>query len=236
MRQSIIFTVSKEEFQKIVDNSSSILDIMKFFNLSLKGSGTYKTIYRRIKQDSIDLQKFKNNVLNLRKNILSSLHKKATIPIEELLVEGKSKNNCNLKKRLIQSGLIENKCSICGNNGFWMGSPISLDLDHVNGNHEDNTLSNLRILCPNCHRQTKNFGSKNSRQIKIERPIKVKKVRDIKTKFIVSKEELQNLIEKYPLTKIGKMFNVSDNAIKKRCKKLDIDLSVSPFRKNKTGA
>lgn len=41
-------------------------------------------------------------------------------------------------------------------------------------------------------------------------------------KFEISKEDLENLIGKMPLTKIGEMFGVSDNAIKKRAKKLGI--------------
>ena len=45
-----------------------------------------------------------------------------------------------------------------------------------------------------------------------------------KRKFEVSKEELESLIKEKPMTEIGKMFGVSDNAIKKRCKKLGIEL------------
>lgn len=47
-------------------------------------------------------------------------------------------------------------------------------------------------------------------------------------KFEVSKEELEKLVSQYPMTTIGKMFGVSDNAIRKRCKKLDVD-----FKKKK---
>jgi hypothetical protein len=36
------------------------------------------------------------------------------------------------------------------------------------------------------------------------------------------------LVSQYPMTTIGKMFGVSDNAIRKRCKKLDVD-----FKKKK---
>lgn len=43
-------------------------------------------------------------------------------------------------------------------------------------------------------------------------------------KFEVTKEELQQLVNEMPLLRIGKKFGVSDNAIKKRCKKLGIDL------------
>lgn len=46
-----------------------------------------------------------------------------------------------------------------------MGKSISLELHHINGNHYDNRLENLQIVCPNCHSQTeghRNKGKKNS--------------------------------------------------------------------------
>ena len=47
-----------------------------------------------------------------------------------------------------------------------------------------------------------------------------------KKKFEITKEDLEMLIweEKLPYTKIGEMFGVSDNAIRKRAKKLGIEL------------
>lgn len=40
----------------------------------------------------------------------------------------------------------------------WMGKPIPLELHHKDGNHYNNDLSNLEILCPNCHAQTDNYS------------------------------------------------------------------------------
>ena len=33
----------------------------------------------------------------------------------------------------------------------WMGLRITLELDHIDGNNQNNVRSNLRCLCPNCH-------------------------------------------------------------------------------------
>lgn len=67
--------------------------------------------------------------------------------------------NCKFAKRyLIEIG--NNTCSIC-NGSEWQGHPMPLTLDHINGNSEDNTLTNLRVICPNCDRFTPFFGAKN---------------------------------------------------------------------------
>lgn len=52
------------------------------------------------------------------------------------------------------------KCSNCGISE-WQGKPITLELEHKDGNYENNILSNVCLLCPNCHSQTNTFKIKN---------------------------------------------------------------------------
>jgi hypothetical protein len=53
-----------------------------------------------------------------------------------------------------------NKCFNCKNDQ-WMGKPITVEADHIDGNSENNILDNLRLLCPNCHAQTDTYRTKN---------------------------------------------------------------------------
>lgn len=74
--------------------------------------------------------------------------------------EYKSKyiDNTSLKKYLVfKKG---SKCEICGLSK-WRDSDIPLDVHHINGDCRDNNLSNLKLVCKNCHALTDTYGSRN---------------------------------------------------------------------------
>lgn len=76
------------------------------------------------------------------------------------LIAAPSVRRTLLRDRLVREGFLEFKCAFCGID-FWRGQPLSLELDHINGNKHDNRLENLRILCPNCHSQTETYSGRN---------------------------------------------------------------------------
>jgi HNH endonuclease len=82
--------------------------------------------------------------------------------LEELLVANQPRNRYNIKLRLLAAGIKESRCEECGIEQ-WRDADLSLSLHHINGDLHDNRLENLQLLCPNCHSQTPNFGSKNKR-------------------------------------------------------------------------
>lgn len=81
------------------------------------------------------------------------------IPYEIYIKEGVVQSN-KLRKKLIREGLKQEVCESCGNYE-WMGKPIPLEVHHVDGDKSNNQLSNLQILCPNCHALTSTYRGKN---------------------------------------------------------------------------
>ena len=79
-------------------------------------------------------------------------------------IEGKSKaiaTSSAIRKKLIKYNILKNVCNICGCDPIWNGKELILQLDHIDGNHHNNKLENLQIICPNCHSQTSTFCGKN---------------------------------------------------------------------------
>lgn len=63
-------------------------------------------------------------------------------------------------------------CEKCSNEGVHMGESLTLQLDHIDGNSDNNLPSNLRFLCPNCHSQTPTFCFKGRQNKNTKREMK----------------------------------------------------------------
>jgi Zn finger protein HypA/HybF involved in hydrogenase expression len=236
-KRSKIWKLTKEEIQNALDSLNSYTEILEKFNLN-PYSGMRNTFMSRIKDEGYDLSKFEKNSNEYRKSIcIGKFSKDNKKDLSSILTENSSYSRVHLKKRLVSENILENKCSECSIYDVWNNKPISLQLDHINGIRNDNRIKNLRLLCPNCHSQTHTFSGRNLPLINkcLECNCRIKKQNDrckkcsserngIKSrKFEISKEELTTLIKQYPMTKVGEILGVSDNAIRKRCKRLEID-------------
>lgn len=192
-------------------------------------------------------------------------HRKGIKRPTERVNVGKYLNNntivraSTLRKKLIESGLKEERCECCGNTE-WMGRKIPLELHHINMNHYDNRLENLQILCSNCHSLAHNYSNGEGKtpskvdkkylrehignsKIKSFCPICGKETKTSRQKFCScecakkasekftpSKKELIGKIKELKsYVQVGKFYGVTDNAIKKRCKREGIYEEIKKY-------
>jgi len=231
MVSSPVWRCSDDDFTKIVSQSKTYKDILSNFGLLNRGENSIP-VKNRIKK--LGIQFISSGPVLSRKK-----------PLECYLIKGSTLTGVS-KKRLVSEGLLENKCSECGLGPVWQGKPISLHVDHINGDPTDNRISNLRILCPNCHSQTTTYCGKNTRKVPVKLCLKCKSVIYKKNKSDLclkcfnenkkvdpstkrkiqwpEKEELERMVCSAPMTTVAKRLGVSDNAVKKRAKALGINL------------
>lgn len=139
-----------------VENSKSIANVLRLVGLKDKG-GNYRTMKKFISDNNIDITHFTGQGHNVGENYIRI---NEIIPIEYYLVDGLMYSSPRLKQRLINEGIKEHKCENC-NLDMWLGKKIPLELHHIDGNHFNNQLDNIQILCPNCHADTPNYRGNN---------------------------------------------------------------------------
>jgi 5-methylcytosine-specific restriction endonuclease McrA len=91
-----------------------------------------------IEEHKIDISHFKRGASTCQR------------PIESYLSNEYPIGSDSLRRRLIKEGLKQRVCERCDERE-WLGEPIPLELHHVDGDHSNNVLTNLQILCRNCH-------------------------------------------------------------------------------------
>ncbi len=143
--------VSDAELILVSKDADGLNDLLRILGLPIRG-GARRTIKKRLSRLGIAVKRYAGRSM------------RSKIPLDKILVELSNYHPGHLKPRLLKEGLLEEKCGICGLEPEWNGKRLVLQLDHINGNRYDNRIHNLRLVCPNCHSQTKTFGQKRSRK------------------------------------------------------------------------
>lgn len=273
--------IAEKEFEELIKKylpvSNSINDLCS--KLGLRGtSGYYLKILETIRKNRLSTEHF-GTILKKRNIKIDSKGKFAPLSDEEFFSNGTKRNGESIVKRLISNKYREYKCENCGINE-WDGKPLRLQVHHVNGDHNDNRIENIQLLCPNCHAQTDTYARNNITNVnsfkitnRIDEilnglestfePMDIEEVRNgilppkekkycqlcgkkiigdgekycsyecaekARRKFEVTSEQLiKDFKEIKSFTGVGKKYNVSDNAIKRRTKKLGIYDEIRQF-------
>lgn len=241
------FRFTTQDFINSVNSSTSKAGTLKMLGLVPNGAN-YLMFKKRVRALNLDTSHFlgAGHLKNKKHNWSPK------IPLEQVLVQESTYSTGTLKKRLIKEGHLLYSCYEC-NIDSWRGKPLSLQIDHINGINDDHRLENLRLLCPNCHSQTSTFAGKNisatHRKPEVVNLPKVTRQPKIKTcpscSYIINRksksclkchaksnekiiwperEEIHRLVWEIGKSQLAKTLGVSDNAVAKRCKHLNIEM------------
>jgi hypothetical protein len=145
-------TWTDDDLRAVVAASMTLSQVLRALGYKPSG-GMHRLVAKKIVNLGIDTSHFLGRSWNRGQRRPSP----SRIPLQQILVRNSTyTNTARLRRRLVAEGLKPAHCERCELDS-WLGEPLPLALDHVNGDHADNRLENLRILCPNCHALTETW-------------------------------------------------------------------------------
>ncbi|MGH7158056.1 MAG: HNH endonuclease signature motif containing protein [Candidatus Saccharimonadales bacterium] len=135
-----------EQLVEAVKASRSYRNVIKLLGL-IPAGGNYAQVQFHIEALNLDTSHF----TGMGWNRGTTYHTTTRPALESLLTLDSRVQSFKLKKRLLEEGIKLPKCELCDWAERSLDGRIPVELDHINGDHYDNRLENLRILCPNCH-------------------------------------------------------------------------------------
>lgn len=137
---------SDSQLRTAVKTSRSMRSVIQKLGL-IPAGGNYAHITGKIRTLNLDTVHFTGQ------GWLKGIQRPYTTgrSLKEVLKRSTVVSSFKLKRRLYNAGLKTIKCEECGWAKKSEDGRIPLELDHINGDHQDNRIGNLRVLCPNCH-------------------------------------------------------------------------------------
>lgn len=147
---------TREMLEEAVRQCVNFAEVMRYFGLKPNG-GHHTHLSRRIKALGIDTSHFTGRP----RTTAYTPHNRHEW--HSLLVE-KPVGSRRVKPHQLRRALVEHGrpylCASCGIASEWNGMPLTLHVDHIDGNPNDSRPENVRFLCPNCHSQTPTWAGR----------------------------------------------------------------------------
>lgn len=181
--KKIEYNIKKEILEDVIKKSRYWAEV--FRNLGINNKfGNYQSLKNYVKDLNIDYSHF-NKITRLE--AINLRLKEIKFTFEELFTNNSRFCNNILKKYIYQNNLFIIECNFCKQGEIWRGKQMSLILDHIDGKKNNNEITNLRLLCPNCNSTLDTHCGKNrkNKTIKYEKQFLINNIRqEKKEKFI----------------------------------------------------
>ncbi|MHA5049880.1 HNH endonuclease signature motif containing protein [Streptomyces sp. SD15] len=155
---------TREILQAAVSASMNMSEVLRRLGLEVVG-GHHTHISRRIKAYDIDISHFAPVVRTENMRFNQRRRSAEEILIEQTSAHSRRVPSSRLKRAMRELG-VEERCALCGIEPVWLGEPLPLEVDHLDGNWRNNRVENLRLLCPNCHSTTDSYRGRNKKRVR----------------------------------------------------------------------
>ena len=142
---------SKEELEKIVSEVYSFRELAKRLGYKQDGGNTMQSLHKMVDELNLDISHFTGQGWNKDKPDLTAFY------------YGSNKKNGSTTLKALISIRGYRKCEACGITE-WQNQEVPLQVHHINGEHQDNRLENLMMICPNYHALTDSFCKPKSKR------------------------------------------------------------------------
>ncbi|MFD8422317.1 HNH endonuclease [Streptomyces sp. NPDC059466] len=142
--------IPEDRLRDLVEHCTSYADVMRGLGLEVNDTN-HRRIRRAVTRIGLGTSHFKRRSWGRPADPAPA--ERASKVLAVLPEAAGRTNRTQLHRALTEIG-VPYLCVTCGNTGEWLGRPITLQIDHVDGNWRDNRRENLRYLCPNCHALT----------------------------------------------------------------------------------
>ncbi|MGV9941989.1 HNH endonuclease signature motif containing protein [Streptomyces sp. NPDC003401] len=151
--------IPEDELRSLVETSTSYADVMRGLGMDVDDTN-HRRVRRAVSRLGLDTGHFERRSWGRpERPVRPAIAPRVLVVLPE---QAGRTNRDRLHRALTEVG-VPYACAECGNTGAWRGRPITLQIDHVNGNWRDNRRENLRYLCPNCHSLTETWCRRKSR-------------------------------------------------------------------------
>ena len=139
---------TRQEIEQFVKESSSYAQLARKigYDDTSKNGSAYRVVHEMIDSFSLDTSHFKGQGWN-----------KDNFDYSRFTYGKKIKSSQAIDAIIALRG---HKCESCGLT-HWMNNPIPLEVHHIDGQELNSELTNLLLLCPNCHALTDNYRGRN---------------------------------------------------------------------------
>lgn len=186
--------IEVEKLRQVAAKVTSSSQAAREFGLP-DGGGTITRLRKLILENQIDISHWTGQLWSKGKTSLEDERLRKTKDNSLIFTENSNASSHYVRKLILKHKLKEYKCEAdgCTVIDMWNNKPISLQLDHINGNRKDHRLSNLRWLCPSCHSQTDTFCARNSNKKSVsEEDLKKALLESPNIRQALSKFDLEN--------------------------------------------